>query len=172
MAPFGMSDQAAKGLFALRFGPRLASHILRQRRRHEPVEIAIEHPCGIRGFNIGAQVFHHLIGLQNVGSDLIAPAGITLIFVLGVDGGIALVKFQLVEPRFQRRHTVGPVLMLRFLRTCHHDIGGQMGDPDSAVGGVDVLAARARGSVGVDPDITVGNVDLDIVIDHRINPVG
>ena len=35
--------------------------------------------------------------------------------------------------------------------TLHNDLGRQMRKPDSAVGLVNVLAARPRGAVGVDP---------------------
>ena len=35
---------------------------------------------------------------------------------------------------------------------------------------VDVLAAGARGAVGVDPAIAFVDVDLDAVVDHRIDP--
>ena len=42
-------------------------------------------PCGVRGFHPGAQVLHHLIGLQHIGPDLVAPARIALVFMRGVD---------------------------------------------------------------------------------------
>jgi hypothetical protein len=35
----------------------------------------------------------------------------------------------------------------------HHDVGRDVGDPNRRVGGVDVLAAGARGAVGVDADV-------------------
>ena len=45
-----------------------------------------------------------------------------------------------------------------------------MGDAHRAVGLVDVLAAGARGAVGVDAQILVVDLDLDLVVDHRIDP--
>src|SRR6516164_11458891 len=50
----------------------------RKRRRHEAVEIAIQHRLGGAGFNARAQILHHLIGLQHIGADLMAPADIGL----------------------------------------------------------------------------------------------
>ena len=38
------------------------------------------------------------------------------------------------------------------------------------VGGVDVLAAGARRAVGVDPEVALVDLDVDIVVDHRIDP--
>lgn len=38
------------------------------------------------------------------------------------------------------------------------------------IGGVDVLAARARSAVGIDANIRLRNLHIDIVIDDRINP--
>ena len=47
----------------------------RQGRRHELVEVAVEHRLGVRRLHVGAQVLDHLVGLQDVGADLVAPAG-------------------------------------------------------------------------------------------------
>jgi hypothetical protein len=41
---------------------------------------------------------------------------------------------------------------------------------DGAVGLVHVLAAGARRAVGVDPQVLVQNLDLDGLVDHRIDP--
>ena len=42
------------------------------------VDIAVEHRRGLAGLNIGAQVFDHLVRLQHIGADLVAPADIGL----------------------------------------------------------------------------------------------
>ena len=47
---------------------------------------------------------------------------------------------------------------------------GDVGDADRRVGRVDVLATRAGRSVGIDADIGFRNVDLDGIVDHRIDP--
>jgi 3-hydroxyacyl-CoA dehydrogenase len=106
---------AAGYLVGLRLGPALPGHVQRQRRRHEGVQIAVQHPLRVRGLMRGAQILHHLIGMQHIGPDLVAPAGIALGLVLGVDRGVALVQFQLIEPRFQRAMALGAVLVLGFI---------------------------------------------------------
>ena len=67
------------------------------------------------------------------------------------------------EPGAQHLHRLGAVGVLGLLRTRHHDAGRQVGDPHGAVGGVDVLPARARGAHGVDADVAGGNVDVDLL---------
>ena len=75
-------------------------------------EIAIKHALGVAGFFARAQVFHHLIGLQNIGADLVAPACIALAFMRRVDRRVALIQLQLIEPRAQRVHRDFAVLVL------------------------------------------------------------
>jgi hypothetical protein len=45
-----------------------------------------------------------------------------------------------------------------------------VGDAHGRIGGVDVLAAGAGGPVGVDAAIALVDLDLDAVVDHRIDP--
>ena len=118
----------------------------------------------------GAQVLDHLIRLQHIGSDLIAPAGIPLAFMGVIDGGVAPVQLHLIKPRFQSFHGDVTVLVLGFFRTCHHDASGVVGDAHCRIRGVDVLSPSPGGTVGINPDIGGVNLDLDIIIDHWINP--
>src|SRR5262245_16678064 len=76
-----------------------AERLLRQRRLHERVEVAVEHRAGVGGLHAGAQILDHLVGLQHVGPDLVAPADVGLGGLLG--GGLLLtpLQFALVEPR-------------------------------------------------------------------------
>jgi hypothetical protein len=50
------------------------------------------------------------------------------------------------------------------------DAGRDVGDADRRIGGVDVLAASARRPIGVDAHFRFGNIDLDRVVDDRIDP--
>ena len=60
-----------------------AERLLGQRRRHEFVEVAVKHAAGVGGGDAGAQILHHLVGLQHVGADLVAPADVGLGGLLG-----------------------------------------------------------------------------------------
>src|SRR5690242_8819602 len=74
MSEFPRAARAAALLHVLDFGRAAAEGLLRQRRLHEFVEIAVEHRAGIGSRDAGAQVLDHLVGLQHVGADLVAPA--------------------------------------------------------------------------------------------------
>ena len=51
----------------------------------------------------------------------------------------------------------------------HRDAGGQVGDAHRAFGLVDMLATGAGGAIDIDPHVLFGNVDLDRLVDHRID---
>src|SRR5690242_8005448 len=65
---------AAPSLVDILYLDRLARHPLRQRRRHEAVEIAIEHIARRGGRNARPQILHQLVRLEHIGPDLVAPA--------------------------------------------------------------------------------------------------
>ena len=52
----------------------------------------------------------------------------------------------------------------------HDGIGRDVGQADGRVGLVDVLAARARGPVGVGAHVRRIDVDLDRIVDHGGHP--
>ena len=59
--------------------PRCASpRARRQRRRHERVQIAVQHRVRVALLHAGAQVLHQLIRRQHVVADLVAPADLRL----------------------------------------------------------------------------------------------
>ena len=61
---------------------RASRQPLRERGLHERIEVAVEH-FGRRARGVaGAQVLDHLVGLQHVGADLVAPADV------GLRGGV------------------------------------------------------------------------------------
>ena len=119
---------------------------------------------------VGAQVFDHLVGLQHIRADLVAPARIALGLMRRVDVGVATIKLHLVEPRFQRLHRNVAVLVLRLFRTRGHNTGRDVGDPHCRVGGVHVLTARPGRAIGINANIRRVHGNLDIVIHHRIDP--
>src|SRR5262245_49846802 len=51
-----------------------ALDLLRQRALDEGVDVAVEHLLWIAALCAGAQILDQLVGLQNIGTDLVAPA--------------------------------------------------------------------------------------------------
>src|SRR5438445_7469348 len=150
---------------------RFSRHPLRQRGGHEPVEIAVEHVAGAGRGHTGAQIFDQLVGLEHVGADLVAPADVGLGGVGGASLGLALLQLGFVQPGLQLLHRRRAVLVLRTLVLASDDDPRRdMGDPDGAVGRVDVLPARARRAIGVYPEILLLNLDVDIVVDFGVDP--
>src|SRR6478752_7608388 len=72
---------------------RGAKGFLRQRSRHEFIEVAVEHARGVRRLHPGTEVLHHLVGLQDVGPDLMAPADIGLSSLIRSGLLFALLQF-------------------------------------------------------------------------------
>ncbi len=115
----------------------------------------------------GAQVLDQLIGLQDVGADLVAPADVRLGGGFGVCRVFALLQLGFVQAGTQHVPRLGAVLVLRaFLLALHHDARGNMRDTHRRVGRVDVLAAGTRRTVGIDAAIAFIDVDLDRVVDR------
>ncbi len=84
IAPFLDSVRNDKGLRApLQFVPlTFFSFLAAQFRLDEHVDIAVHDFLHIAGFRTGAVIFHHLIGLKNVGANLISPRDLTFFAVL------------------------------------------------------------------------------------------
>ena len=100
-----------------------------------------------------------------------APANLGLGGIVGRRRFLTLAQFRLIQAGLQHVHRGGAVLVLRavILRR-HDDARGHVGDADRGVGGVDVLAARTRGAIGIDLEVGFLDLDIDIVVDHRIDP--
>ncbi len=64
---------------------RVASEdALRQRRFDERIDLSVQDVVGRRAFHPRAKVLDHLVGLENVGADLVTPADVGLRRGLGV----------------------------------------------------------------------------------------
>ena len=75
---------------------------------------------------------------------------------------LALLQFDLVEPRAQHLPGLGAVLVLRALALAHHhDAGRDVREPHRRFGLVDVLAAGAAGAHGVGAHVGLVDLDLD-----------
>ena len=99
-----------------------------------------------------------------------APLDVGLLRGELVGLGVALAKLELVEPRLEHRHALGAVAVLRaVVLALHDDAGGQVGDAHRRLGLVDVLPARAGGAVDVDAQVGRVDVDLDGLVDFRVD---
>src|SRR5262249_24522854 len=78
--------------------PALALDALGKRGFEQIVDIAIEHDLRVGAGDARSQVLHHLIGLQNIITDLVAPADIGLGRSRSGGGLLALFQLGLIEP--------------------------------------------------------------------------
>lgn len=138
---------------------------------HELVQVAVENVVRRAAGNAGAQVFDHLIGLQHVGADLVAPADLGLGSGFGAGSVLALLQFGFIHAGTQHVPGLGTVLVLRaLLLALHDDTGRDMRDAYGRVSGVDVLTTGARRTIGIDAAVAFVDLDLDRVVDNRIDP--
>ena len=140
-----------------------------QELAHEAVEIAVEHPLRVAGLVPGPIVLDAGCRVKRVAADLRAPARppsarrvpprappLPLALLLGD------------QPRPEHLHGRCLVLGLGALvLALHDDAGRNMGQADRRVRLVDVLSPGARGTVGVDPDVGLVELDVDVVGDER-----
>ena len=78
--------------------------------------------------------------------------------------GLLLLELHLVEAGAQHLHAHLAVLNLRALVLgLHHGVGGQVRDAHGGVGGVDALTAGAGRAVGVDAQVGLVDLDVDLV---------
>src|SRR6185437_2129951 len=139
-----------------------------QKSSNEHVEIPVQYAIHIAGFDAGAQVFDHAIGLQDIRANLGAEVNLELgVFNFFSDRAL-LFELVFVEARTQHLHRLLTVLVLRALILAgDDDVGGKMRHADGRIGGVDVLAALAAGAIGVDAQILRLDVDFNGVVDFR-----
>src|SRR6185312_8697575 len=108
---------------------------------------------------------------QHVGADLVAPANVRFGRIRRVGFGFALLELGFVEARLQLLHRRGTVLVLRTLVLAGDDDPRRnVGDPDGAIGGVDVLSAGAGRAIGIDPQVLLLDLNVDVLIDLGIDP--
>src|SRR5258706_333892 len=137
---------------------------LLEARGDEIVEISVEHPLRVAFFHAGAQVLDARL-VEHVGADLVPPLDVGLGGLELVAVGLELAQFQLVQARFQHRHGLRAVAVLRaIILALYHDARRQMRDAHRRIGLVDVLAARARRAVSVDAQVRGIDRDFDVLV--------
>src|SRR5690349_12702243 len=68
---------------------------------HEGVEVAVEHAAGVRGLDRGPEVLDHLVRVEDVAPDLVAPAGLDVLAADLAELGLLLLEGPLDEPALQ-----------------------------------------------------------------------
>ena len=99
-----------------------------------------------------------------------APADLGFLADKGAGFVLLLLQFDFVELGLQHLPAIGLVLVLRTLGLAgHRDIGGNMRDAHGAFGLVDMLAARAAGTIDVNAHVFFRHLDIDGLVNHRID---
>jgi len=110
-------------------------------------------------------ILYHPVGLKHITPDLTAPGNLLL---LPLNLGHFLLffpLFQLVYAGPENPQRGGLVLMLGSLVLAgNHDPGGDMGDTDGRIGNVDVLPSRAAGTEGIDSQIFLIDLQLQLFL--------
>src|SRR3990172_11393323 len=124
-------------------------------------EVAVKDGFGVAGLEAGAVVLHHLVGVEYVGADLVAPTGRD---VLALEArlllGLAL-HFELQEAGFEDLERQVLVAALGALvLTADGDAGRDVGDADGGGVLLYVLATVTAGAEDVYAEIVGAEVDL------------
>ena len=95
----------------------------------EGIQVTVHHRVHISRFMAGSVILHHGVGLEYVGTDLVAPADF---LHLSTNAGKLLRVFLLLEHiQLRLQHLHGFVLILElgtFVLTLHHDSRRNMGN--------------------------------------------
>src|SRR5918912_2263802 len=132
------------------------------------VQVAVENPVYVGGLLPSAQVFHELVRVEDVRSDLGPEPHLGLLPALRGDLPLPFLALELEEASPQDPHGDLAVLVLAPLVLALHDgPSREVRDPDRRVGLVDVLAARPGGPVGIDLQILLVDLHLDSIAYDR-----
>ena len=129
---------------------------------------SVEDGLGVALLDVGAVVLDQLVRMEDVAADLAAEAGVQHLAPLARELGLAPLLLVLGEAALedpQRRLAVRELRAL--VLALDDDPGGEVGDADGRVGLVHVLAAGAARAVGVDAEVGLVDLDVDVVGDER-----
>lgn len=140
----------------------------------EGVDGTVEDRIDVAEFDVRSEILHHLIGLQDVGANLAAPASLDVLSADLVELSGLFLPGQDQQLRFQHLHRPFPVLQLGTLvLTRRHEPGRKVGDANRRIGRVHVLASGALGSERVDTKVVGIDLDLNVLVTHvgdDVNP--
>ena len=113
-------------------------------------------------------ILDHGVWMENIRTDLASPGDLAIITLQFIQTFFMLLLFQFQQLGFQQFHRCILVLVLgSFVLACHHDIGRQVGDPDSRIRLVDVLTTCPAGTERIDPQIIRIDLHIQILINFR-----
>ena len=134
----------------------------------ELIEISIQYALCISGFDARTKILNSRL-IQNIGSDLTSPADIRFGILQLLLGFISPAHLGFIQSCSQHRHGFSLVPMLRsVVLALYYDTGGQVGDPNSGIRPVHMLATRTARSIGIDPEIRRIDFDFYAVINFRV----
>ena len=137
-----------------------------QQALDEGVEVAVHHALHVGGFLLGAQILHHLVWMEHVIADLVAPGSFHDIAadVCNLGGALFLGNYQ--QLGHQQGHGLFFVLQLgALLGAAHGQACWDVQDAHGRLHLVDVLAAGTARAAGGDLQVFVGDVELHLRLD-------
>src|ERR671913_1160386 len=154
---------------------RLLGHVVGGRRAagrdplelglHEGVQVAVQDGARAGRLVPGPEVLDHLVRVQDVGADLVAPARGHMLAAQPTELLLALLQLELEEPGLEHPDRELTVLGRGTLVLAgDHDARGQVGQADRRFGLLDVLSTGARAAERVHPDLVPVELDLDVVV--------
>src|SRR6266545_3871841 len=174
IGPTASSSGSEAGLIPSRRGARLRRLVTagrpaggqpRELGLHEGIEVTVQNgPCA-GGLVARPQVLDHLVGMQDVAADLVAPAGRDVLALELPDLFLLLLQPALQQARLEDLDRGLLVLRLGpLVLALGNDAGRQVGQAYGRVGLVDVLPAGTLRSERVDPDLVP--VELHVRVVH------
>src|SRR5207237_10043406 len=116
--------------------PRRVQAVVAARREtlelglHQRVEVAIENGAGVGRLVVRPQVLDHLVRVQDVAPDLVAPAGLDVLALQLADRGLLLLERALEEAGLEDLDRHLAVLRLRpLVLALGDDAGGKVRQP-------------------------------------------
>jgi hypothetical protein len=89
------------------------------------IDFAVHDGLDIAGLNPGSMIFDHLVRLENIGADLVAPSYVALFSVLTIQLGSFSILFDLVDFGFEHVQSHLAISTLTpFGLAGYHDPGG------------------------------------------------
>ena len=131
----------------------------------ERIHIAIQHRIHITDLEIRPMILDQAVGLEDIGADLAAPGDPFLVTVQVFIGLRLFLATQFIKTGCQHLHGSLLIAMLgSFILALHDNAGRQMGNPNGRIGLVDMLPTGAAGSVSINPQVFIDNVNLDGIV--------